>query len=242
MVLAVETAAREDPIIRQQLKWLRNGDVLRLPSVCVLLRHSRISSAGVRAVCMQLAVLSLPLIPLTLAYAIARYRLMDVDIIFRRGFAYTLATVCVLAGFYGDRVLARQLRAEELQRPRQHRHADRDADHGVPVPADPELDSGTAGQILLPGPYDYRRTLIEFARELNSETDLDEMLTSVGDRVMQTLSIRHVASSWQPIARRSEPAFRAAQVDGIERTRPVGSGAARSQFPQLAARHAVLLL
>jgi hypothetical protein len=41
--------------------------------------------------------------------------------------------------------------------------------------------------------YDYRRTLIEFARELNSETDLDHMLQSVADRLMQTLSIRHVA-------------------------------------------------
>ena len=43
--------------------------------------------------------LSLVLIPLTLAYAIVRYRLMDVDIIFRRGYAYTLATICVLAAF-----------------------------------------------------------------------------------------------------------------------------------------------
>ena len=48
-----------------------------------------------------LSVLSMVLIPLTLAYAIVRYRLMDVDILFRRGYAYTLATVCVLAAFYG---------------------------------------------------------------------------------------------------------------------------------------------
>jgi hypothetical protein len=41
--------------------------------------------------------------------------------------------------------------------------------------------------------YDYRQTLVEFARELNSETDLDHMLQSVADRLMQTLSIRHVA-------------------------------------------------
>ncbi len=31
--------------------------------------------------------------------------------------------------------------------------------------------------------YDYRRTLVEFARELSSETDLDTMLSSVGDRL-----------------------------------------------------------
>jgi len=47
------------------------------------------------------AVLSMVLVPLTLAYAIVRYRLMDVDILFRRGYAYTLATVCVLAAFWG---------------------------------------------------------------------------------------------------------------------------------------------
>jgi len=41
--------------------------------------------------------------------------------------------------------------------------------------------------------YDYRRTLIEFARELGSETNLDEMLRSVADRLIHTLSIQHVA-------------------------------------------------
>ena len=41
--------------------------------------------------------------------------------------------------------------------------------------------------------YDYRRTLIEFARELGSPTDLGEMLESVADRLIRTLGIRHVA-------------------------------------------------
>ena len=34
---------------------------------------------------------------------------------------------------------------------------------------------------------------MEFARELSSETDLDTMLSSVGDRLLQTLSIQHLA-------------------------------------------------
>src|SRR5947207_8526879 len=41
--------------------------------------------------------------------------------------------------------------------------------------------------------YDYRRTLVEFARELNSETDLDTMLVSVGERLLPTLQIKHLA-------------------------------------------------
>ena len=142
---------------------------------------------------MKLSVLSLVLIPLTLAYAIVRYRLMDVDILFRRGYAYTLATICVLAAFYGivfslgslvqknfkdlgnTGLIAVMLIAAFLFQPirnwiqeRLDKHFYRDR-------------------------YDYRRTLVEFARELSSETDLDAMLASVGERLLQTLSIRHLA-------------------------------------------------
>ena len=41
--------------------------------------------------------------------------------------------------------------------------------------------------------YDYRRTLVEFARELSSETDLDTTLASVGERLLPTLQVKHLA-------------------------------------------------
>jgi len=41
--------------------------------------------------------------------------------------------------------------------------------------------------------WDYRRTLIGFARELSSEMDLERMLASVGGRLIETLSVRQVA-------------------------------------------------
>src|SRR5437870_13698467 len=50
---------------------------------------------------MKFSVLSLALIPLCFAYAIIRYRLMDVDIIFKRGLAYTVATAGVVAFYFG---------------------------------------------------------------------------------------------------------------------------------------------
>jgi hypothetical protein len=40
--------------------------------------------------------------------------------------------------------------------------------------------------------YDYRRTLVEFARELSAQMDLETMLASVGDRLLKTLSIRQL--------------------------------------------------
>jgi PAS domain S-box-containing protein len=41
--------------------------------------------------------------------------------------------------------------------------------------------------------YDYRRTLLDFGRELGSETDLGTMLTAIVDRVAKTLLVDRVA-------------------------------------------------
>jgi two-component system, NtrC family, sensor kinase len=190
LLLRLESPRAEDPIVRRQLKWLGNG------TLCGILPFALFYvlpyAAGVIPNTYQkMSVLPVALVPLSLAYAIVRYRLMDVDIIFRRGYAYTLATICVLAAFYGlvfslgnlvqkrglgnMGVMTVMLIGAFLFQPIRNwiqesldRHFYRDQ-------------------------YDYRRTLVEFARELSSETDLDAMLSSVGDRLIETLSIRHLA-------------------------------------------------
>ena len=190
--LSVEYRKAEDPIVRQQLKWLRNGTFCGMLPFA-LLYVLPYAMGVIPNAYLKMSVLSLPLIPLTLAYAIVRYRLMDVDIIFRRGYAYTLATICVLAAFWGIVVLAGQLVQKNFK------------------------DLGNIGLITVMlitaflfqpirnwiqerldkhfyrDRYDYRRTLVEFARELSSETDIDAMLASVGERLRQTLSIKHMA-------------------------------------------------
>lgn len=186
----------EDPIVRQQLKWLRNGMLFGFAPFAVLNAIPFILDLPFSpslTVWSNYAVVTLPLIPLTIAIAIVRYRLMDVDVIFRRGYAYTLATILVLAAFYGvvfslgslvqknfkdlgnTGLIVVMLIATFLFQPLRNWIQER-------------LD-----RYFYRDRYDYRRTLIEFARELNSETDLDHMLRSVADRLMQTLSIRHVA-------------------------------------------------
>jgi signal transduction histidine kinase len=188
-VLALEFQRADDPIVRQQLKWLRNGALFGFVPFALFYTIPYMTSG----VGMKYAVLTLPLIPLTLAYAIVRYRLMDVDIIFRRGYAYTLATLCVLSGFYAvvfwlakvvqknfqqltfSQMIVVMLIAAFLFQPIRNWFQER---------LDKFFDRDR---------YDYRRTMIAFAQELNSETNLDRMLTSVADRMMQTLSIRHVS-------------------------------------------------
>ena len=117
----------EDPIIRQQLKWLRNGMLVGFAPFGVLYAIPFVFDVQFSPY-LNYAVITLPLIPLTIAYAIMRYRLMDVDIIFRRGFAYTVATICILTGFYSVVFAVGSLAQKNLGRHRHdfHRHADRD--------------------------------------------------------------------------------------------------------------------
>ena len=143
---------------------------------------------------LKMSVLSVVLIPLTLAYAIVRYRLMDVDIIFRRGYAYTLATLCVLAAFYGI-VFSLGSLVHVYFKDLGNTGADhRDADRR------PSCSSRSATGFRSGWTGISTATATTTAapwwsspRELSSETDLDTMLASVGDRLLQTLSIKHLA-------------------------------------------------
>jgi PAS domain S-box-containing protein len=179
----------EDPIVRQQLKWLRNGAVFGiLPFACLYALPYVIGAVPTPV--MNAAVLSLPLVPLTWAYAIVRYRLMDVDVIFQQGYVYTLATLAVIAVFYGL-IFSLGAKLEEL------------SSSAVVLliliaafifqPIRNWMQEQLDRYLFYKDRYDYRLTLIEFARELGSETDLHRMLTSVADRLRRTLSIQNMA-------------------------------------------------
>ena len=133
---------------------------------------------------------------------------MDVDVIFQQGYVYTLATLCVLGVFYALFFCARH-RSEDLSPIGNHR-SDLRRDVSSSSPSATGFRSGSTG-IFYHDRYDYRRTLVEFARELSSETDLDTMLESVADRLLQTLSIRHVLSS---CAAEDEDRVRPSPCDG----------------------------
>jgi PAS domain S-box-containing protein len=186
--LTLQFRRAEDPVIRGQLQWLRNGavfGVLPFTIVYVVPYMLGVVPNGL----MKLSVLSLILVPVTWAYAILRYRLMDVDIIFQQGYAYTLATLAVIGGFYG--LIVTLTRPENLS--------------GTAVvaliiiatfvfqPVRTWIQDLLDRYFFYKDQYDYRRTLIEFARELGSQTDLDAMLHSVADRLIRTLSIQHVS-------------------------------------------------
>jgi PAS domain S-box-containing protein len=178
----------DDPIVRCQLSWLRNGAVAGiLPFTLLYILPYTVGMVPNHT--MDLAVLTLPLMPLTWAYAILRYRLMDVDIIFQEGYVYTLATLCVLAIFYG--LIFSVSRAGELSGTAMVAMILIAAFVFQPIRV--WIQEHLDRNYFYKDRYDYRRTLIEFGRELGSTTDLDAMFESVADRLIRTLGVRHVA-------------------------------------------------
>ena len=178
----------EDSILRQQMKWLRNGALIGI--VPFTLFYVVPFSLGMTPTpLMKLSVFSLGFIPLAWAYAILRYRLMDVDVIFQQGYVYTLAALAVLGVFYG--LLFSFGKVDELP-------------PGAVVvmiliatfifqPIRNWLQEYLDRYVFYRESYDFRRTLLDFVRELSSETDLMESLNGIATRLLHTLNVQHVA-------------------------------------------------
>lgn len=230
-ILTLRYRREEEPITRQQIKWLRNGAAFGVLPFTALYVLPYLFGA-IMGPALETAVLSLMLIPVTWAYAIFRYRLMDVDIIFRQGYVYTLATLAVLGIFYG------LLFSLTSTAPHPEGEAGRLDDLSPAAlisliliaafifqPVRQWLQEVLDRHFFYRDRYDYRRTLIEFARELASETDMNRMLNAVADRLLRTLSIERLAfilqESQQPgDAAEDNPAYRLYLTAGLQRPAP----------------------
>src|SRR5580693_231019 len=179
-------------ILRQQLKWVTRGTILAIVPYTLFYVIPYLMGSLPSAT-MKVSALSLALLPLTFGYAIFRYRLMDVDLIFKRGVVYTLAAAIVL-GLYFGLVTGVALLV--------HNWRPSSGPVGlilaVVVTAllfDPvrKWIQDRIDQFFYRTRYDYRRTLLEFGRELNSETNLNTLLSVLIDRLSRTLAVDRMA-------------------------------------------------
>jgi two-component system NtrC family sensor kinase len=180
------------PILRQQLKWVTRGTILAISPFTLFYVIPYLTGALPTAA-MKVSVLSLGILPLTFGYAIFRYRLMDVDLIFKRGMVYTLAAGAIAGAYFA--VVAGVAELVHLQVPSTGPRGLVLAIVATALLFDPvrKWIQVHVDQYFYRTGYDYRKTLIEFGRELSSETDLDKMLSAVVDRLSRTLLVDRVA-------------------------------------------------
>jgi two-component system, NtrC family, sensor kinase len=183
-------------ILRQQLKWVTRGTALAIAPYTLLYVLPYVFPhvlGWLPQPAMKISVLSLGLLPLTFGYAIFRYRLMDVDLIFKRGVVYTLAAASVVGMYFG--LVAG---VATLVHMRQPGTGPLGLILAVVVTAllfDPvrKWIQDRVDHFFYRTRYDYRRTLLEFGRELSSEPDLNKLLSSVMDRLSRTLAVERIA-------------------------------------------------
>jgi two-component system NtrC family sensor kinase len=221
------------PIMRQQMKWVTRGTILAIAPYTLFYVIPYLQGA-LPTMLMKLSVLSLVFLPLTFGYAIFRYRLMDVDLIFKRGMAYTLAAASI-AGLYFAAVGV----AAEIVHKRIPSAGNLGLIVAIMVTAllfDPVKNwiQGQLDRVFYRKRYDYRRTLVEFGRELSSETDLDRLLSSIVERLSKTLLVDRCAIF---VADIDAERFILAKSSGIPPTEPLDLSFLARHRPEDEARH-----
>ncbi len=181
-----------EPEVRQQMKWVTRGTVVAVVPYFLFQSLPRVFGFVPPEVA-DASVVPLVFIPISFGWAIHRYRLMDVDILFKRGAAYTLATMLVIGLYVTAVVMIGDLFGEGL----------------------PQLGVGgsiiaTIVAALLFAPtkdriqiwldkffykdrYNLRLTVADFGRRLGSEVDLDKVLERIVERLSGSLLVERMA-------------------------------------------------
>jgi two-component system, NtrC family, sensor kinase len=191
---------------RRQLRWIVWGTALgAMPFVLVYAVPFILGFTPWPAA--EYTAILLALVPLAFASAIVRYRLMDVEVIIKRGLVYAAALAAIVGiyavlswaaseWFFGgddqrDPVIAllATLVVVLLSRP-------------VKNAIQAGLD-----RVYYRDRYDYRRALVGFARDLNSDLDLFRLSERLVHRVTETLLVDRMALLLAPPPGDGTPVF-----------------------------------
>jgi PAS domain S-box-containing protein len=166
----------------------------------------------------KIAGICMVFLPLTFSWAIVRYRMMDVDLIFKRGVTYTLATAAVVGVYFSFLAIAGALAQARLR------------GFGIwglfaaiivaallfePLKRTIQL---RVDRLFDRQSYDYRSTLITFGRALSSFTNLDALLRAIVDRLPRTLLVDRVAVFLPDSIEGAPRQFRLAAQHGLPET------------------------
>lgn len=177
---------------RRQLRWIVWGSALgAVPFAFGYAVPFALGLEPLRG--FEFTALLLGLIPLAFASAIVRYRLMDVEVIIKRALVYAAALAAIAASYA---ILLRIAGAIFYQDPgRRNPVIALLATLVVVSLSRPVKNAIQAGldRMYYRDRYDYRRALVGFARDLNSDLDLLRLSERLVHRVVETLLVDRMA-------------------------------------------------
>ena len=183
----------DSPLQRQQLKWLTRGTLVAVVPFTFFYVIPFLADLAVSTTVTNFVRLALVFLPLTFSWAIIRYRLMDVDLIFKRGVTYTLATAALVALYFGIVALSGEIVHTRLPYLKIWGLLAAIVATGLIFDPLKRAIQARVDRIFDRKRFDYRETLVDFGRSLNSQTDLRALLDSIVERLPQTLLVTRVA-------------------------------------------------
>jgi two-component system NtrC family sensor kinase len=191
---------------RRQLRWIIWGSAFgAVPFAFGYALPYALGVAPLRG--FEFTALLLGLIPLAFASAIVRYRLMDVEVIIKRVLVYA-AALAAIAAIYG--VLLWVAGAMFLHDPEKRNPVIALLATLVVVSLSRPVKNAiqtALDRVYYRDRYDYRRALVGFARDLNSDLDLLRLSERLVHRVTETLLVDRMALMLVPAS--ESPADRA---------------------------------
>ena len=173
---------------RRQLRWIAWGSVLGVGPYAVF--YALPWAFGVNPpLALQLTAVPLGLVPLAFASAIVRYRLRDVEVIIKRGLAYTAFLAASGLLYLAMRKSVGFIFVADSD---QHNWVIAAlATMVVVLLAQPvkEAAQNALDRVFYRDRYDYRRALVGFARDLNSDLDVVRLSQRLVTRVVETLVV-----------------------------------------------------
>ncbi len=192
-IFFVRARRTEFPLQRQQLKWLTRGTLLAVVPFTFFYVVPFLADLSVPTTIQNFVRLALVFLPLTFSWAIVRYRLMDVDLIFKRGVTYTLATAALVALYFVVVAVSAEIVHTRLPYLRIWGLLAAIVATGLIFEPLKRAIQARVDRVFDQKRFDYRETLVDFGRSLNSQTDLRALVDSIVERLPQTLLVTRVA-------------------------------------------------
>jgi two-component system NtrC family sensor kinase len=182
---------------RRQLRWIAWGTALGVGPFAF--GYSLPWALGIDPpLALQLTAIPLGFVPLTFASAIVRYRLRDVEVIIKRALAYTAFVAATAA--LGLAILKLVSFAFPSGAERQNWIIAVLATTVIVLLAQPvrEAVQNALDRVFYRDRYDYRRALVAFARDLNSDLDVVRLGQRLVSRIVETLVLERMALMLAP--------------------------------------------
>lgn len=180
------------PVGKKQIKWIYLGLVLGFVPFLIIYIVPYLVSGTVRPGPTTLAILPLAFIPLAFAVSILRYKLWDVEVVIKEVLAYSVTFAFGMIAFSSvNLILSRVIEERSAMERNFLAFSSGLLIAGVLIPVKGRIES-VIEMILYRESYRHRRTMTDFAQELATFHNVEELIAMMRERLRATLHIERV--------------------------------------------------